>query len=252
MTDVTRTGATSIAPTSITPVSPASTAISPLRQRMIDDMTLRHFGEKTQRDYIRVVRNLTIFLDRSPDTATAEDLRRFQLHLTERRVRPGTINAMVTALRFFFGVTLDRPDATKGLSFVHEPRKLPLVLSPEEVARFLEAAPGVNYKAAFGVAYGAGLRVSEVASLKVSDIDSKRMMLRVDQGKSLPPRRRGAAKIATRCSRRCCLICCATGGGSHARPPGYSRAATRCSRCRHDSSPAPAMRRRSWRISKSA
>jgi site-specific recombinase XerD len=183
MTDVTRTGATSITPTSINLVSPSPTTISPLRQRMIDDMTLRHFGEKTQHDYIRVVRNLTIFLDRSPDTATAEDLRQFQLHLTERRVRPGTINAMVTALRFFFGVTLDRPDATKGLSFVHEPRKLPLVLSPEEVARFLEAAPGVKYKAAFGVAYGAGLRVSEVASLKVSDIDSKRMMLRVDQGK---------------------------------------------------------------------
>jgi integrase/recombinase XerD len=141
MTDVTRTGATPITSTSITPASPTPTAISPLRQRMIDDMTLRHFGEKTQHDYIRVVRNLTIFLDRSPDTATAEDLRQFQLHLTERRVRPGTINAMVTALRFFFGVTLDRPDATKGLSFVHEPRQLPLVLSPEEVARFLEAAP---------------------------------------------------------------------------------------------------------------
>ena len=123
MTDVTRTGATPITSTSITPASPTPTAISPLRQRMIDDMTLRHFGEKTQHDYIRVVRNLTIFLDRSPDTATAEDLRQFQLHLTERRVRPGTINAMVTALRFFFGVTLDRPDATKGLSFVHEPRR---------------------------------------------------------------------------------------------------------------------------------
>jgi site-specific recombinase XerD len=110
-------------------------------------------------------------------------LRRFQLHLTERRVRPGTINATVTALRFFFGVTLDRPDATKQLSFVHEPRRLPLVLSPEEVARFLAAAPGVKYKAAFSAAYGAGLRVSEVAALKVSDIDSKRMMLRVEQGK---------------------------------------------------------------------
>jgi site-specific recombinase XerD len=150
---------------------------------MIDDMRLRHFGEKTQHDYVRVVRNLTIFLDRSPDTATAEDLRRFQLHLTERRVRPGTINATVMALRFFFGVTLDRPDATKQLSFVHEPRRLPLVLSPQEVARFLAAAPGVKYKAAFSAAYGAGLRVSEVAALKVSDIDSKRMMLRVEQGK---------------------------------------------------------------------
>jgi integrase/recombinase XerD len=157
--------------------------ISPLRQRMIEDMSLRHFGEKTQKDYIRAVKNLTIFLGRSPDTARAEDLRLFQLHLTESRVRPPSINFTVTALRFFFTVTLDRADAIKHLTFVAEPRKIPLVLSPEEVARFLEAAPGVKYKAAFSVAYGAGLRVSEVAALKVSDIDSERMMLRVEQGK---------------------------------------------------------------------
>jgi site-specific recombinase XerD len=157
--------------------------ISPLRRRMIEDMSLRHFGEKTQKDYIRAVKNLTIFLGRSPDTATAEDLRRFQLHLTESRVRPPTINFTVTVLRFFFTVTLDRADAIKHLTFVAEPRKIPIVLSPEEVVRFLEAAPGVKYKAAFSVAYGAGLRVSEVAALKVSDIDSKRMMLRVEQGK---------------------------------------------------------------------
>jgi site-specific recombinase XerD len=150
---------------------------------MIEDMSLRHFGEKTQKDYIRAVKNLTIFLGRSPDTATAEDLRLFQLHLTESHVRPPTINFTVTALRFLFTVTLDRADAIKHLTFVAEPRKMPVVLSPEEVARFLEAAPGVKYKAAFSVAYGAGLRVSEVAALKVCDIDSKRMMLRVDQGK---------------------------------------------------------------------
>jgi integrase/recombinase XerD len=157
--------------------------ISPLRRRMIEDMSLRHFAEKTQKDYIRAVKTLTIFLGRSPDTATAEDLRLFQLHLTESRVRPPTINCTVTALRFFFTVTLDRADAIKHLTFVAEPRKIPVVLSPEEVARFLEAAPGVKYKAAFSVAYGAGLRVSEVASLKVHDIDSDRMMLRVEQGK---------------------------------------------------------------------
>jgi integrase/recombinase XerD len=157
--------------------------ISPLRRRMIEDMSLRHFAEKTQKDYIRAVKTLTIFLGRSPDTATAEDLRLFQLHLTESRVRPPTINFTVTALRFFFTVTLDRADAIKHLTFVAEPRKIPVVLSPEEVARFLEATPGVKYKAAFSVAYGAGLRVSEVASLKVHDIDSERMMLRVEQGK---------------------------------------------------------------------
>ena len=157
--------------------------ISPLRRRMIEDMTVRKFALKTQNDYIRVVKNFTIFLGRSPDTASNEDLRLFQLHLSENRVGSPTINATISVLRFFFTVTLDRADAIKHLTFVPEPRKIPVVLSPEEVARFLEAAPGVKYKAAFSVAYGAGLRISEVAALKVSDIDSKRMMLRVDQGK---------------------------------------------------------------------
>jgi integrase/recombinase XerD len=157
--------------------------MSPLRRRMIEDMTVRNFAPKTQNDYIRAVTNLTRFLGRSPDTATAEDLRRFQLHLTGNRVGAPTINFTVTVLRFFFTVTLDRTDAIKPLTFVPEPRKIPIVLSPEEVVRLLEAAPGVKYKAAFSVAYGAGLRVSEVAALKVSDIDSERMMLRIEQGK---------------------------------------------------------------------
>ena len=158
-------------------------AISPLRRRMIEDMTVRNFASETQRNYIRAVKNLGIFLGRSPDTATPEDLRLFQLHLTETSVRPPTINHTVTALRFFFHVTVDRADVTKPLTFVAEPRKIPVVLSPEEVARVLEAAPGPKYKAALSAAYGAGLRVSEVVSLKVSDIDSKRMMLRIEQGK---------------------------------------------------------------------
>src|SRR3954462_13645112 len=159
------------------------TAISPLRRRMIEDMTVRNFVEKTRNDYIRHVKNLAAFLGRSPDTATAEDLRLYQLHLTEGGIRPPTINAAVSALRFFFSVTLDRPDVTRLLTFVAEPRKIPVVLSPEEVARFLEAAPGPKYKAALSAAYGAGLRVSEVVALKVSDIDSERMLLRIEQGK---------------------------------------------------------------------
>jgi integrase/recombinase XerD len=145
------------------------TAISPLRRRMIEDMTVRNFLEKTQKDYIRHVKNLTAFLGRAPDTATAEDLRRFQLHLTKTGVRPPTINGTVTALRFFFGVTVNRAEVTKPLTFVAEPRKIPVILSPEEVARFLEAAPGPKYKAALSAAYGAGLRVSEVVALKVSE-----------------------------------------------------------------------------------
>ena len=158
-------------------------AVSPLRRRMIEDMTVRNFVEKTQHDYNRSIKNLTKFLGRSPDTATPEDLRRYQLHLIGTGLRPPTINGTVTALRFFFTVTVDRPDVTKPLTFVAEPRKIPVVLDPEEVVRFLEAAPGLKYKAAFAAAYGAGLRVSEVASLKVSDIDSRRMLLLIEQGK---------------------------------------------------------------------
>ena len=157
--------------------------ISPLRQRMIDDMTARRFSEDTRRDYVRNVRNFAAFFGRSPDTATKEDLRRFQLHMAQQQISASTINAAVAALRFFFNVTLERPDLVRPLRTVTEPRKAPIVLSPEEVARLLEAAPSLKYKAALSVAYGAGLRVSEVANLKVSDIDSERMMLRVEQGK---------------------------------------------------------------------
>jgi integrase/recombinase XerD len=157
--------------------------ITPLRRRMIEDMSVRHLAPKTQHDYVRAVIKLARFIGRSPDTATNEDLRRFQLSLTENRAGVPIINSTVSALRFFFNVTVDRPDASRHLTVVHQPRKLPVVLSPEEVARFLEAAPGIKYKAALSVAYGAGLRVSEVVSLKVSDIDSKRMMLRVERGK---------------------------------------------------------------------
>jgi integrase/recombinase XerD len=130
--------------------------ISPLRQRMIEDMTVRHFKEKVQKDYIRNVKNFTVFLGRSPDTATSEDLRLFQLDMTRNQVSAASVNCAIVALRFFFKVTLERADVVQRLTFVREPRKAPIVLSPEEVARLLEAAPGVKYKAALGVAYGAG------------------------------------------------------------------------------------------------
>ena len=158
-------------------------AVSPLRQRMLQDMAVRGLREHTQHDYIRFVRNFASFLGRPPDTATAEDIRRFQVHQAESGVQPPTINSSVSALRFFFTVTLDRPDLSRRLVLVRHPRKLPDVLSVEEVGRLLEAAPGLKYKAALGTAYGAGLRVSEVAALKVDDIDSTRMLIRVEQGK---------------------------------------------------------------------
>jgi len=164
--------------------------ISPLRQRMLEDMAMRGLREETQRDYVRFVRSFAAFLRRSPDTATAEDVRRFQVQQTESGMQPPSINSSVSALRFFFTVTLDRPDLSRRLVLVRYPRKLPNVLSVEEVGRLLEAAPGPKYKAALGVAYGAGLRVSEVAALNVCDIDSTRMLIplrrlrrQVEQGK---------------------------------------------------------------------
>ena len=157
--------------------------LSPLRQRMIEDMQLRKLGPKTQSAYLRAVKKLTRFLARSPDTADAEDLRRFQLHLASSGTSHVTINATLTGLRFFFEMTLDRPEVMKRTRQVHPQRKLPVVLSVEEVARLLAHAPGLKYQAALSVAYGAGLRAGEVVAIKVSDIESERMVIRVEQGK---------------------------------------------------------------------
>jgi site-specific recombinase XerD len=158
-------------------------AMSPLRRRMIEDMTIRKLAPKTQEGYVRTVKNFAAFVGRSPETASLEDVRRFQLHLAENGAQAPILNHTVSALRFFFRVTLGRHDIVARTTFIREPRKLPVVLSPEEVAQLLNAALGLKYKAALSVAYGAGLRAAEVVSLKVSDIDSKRMVIRVEQGK---------------------------------------------------------------------
>jgi integrase/recombinase XerD len=159
------------------------TPISPLRRRMIEDMTVRKFAARTQEGYIRAVIGFSTFLGASPATASAEDLRRYRLHLVARGVGAPTINRSLTALRFLFLVTLRKPAIVLDMPFVREPRRLPVVLSPQEVARLLDAAPGLKYKAALSIAYGAGLRASEVISLKIADIDSDRMVIRVEQGK---------------------------------------------------------------------
>src|SRR3954447_8214383 len=193
--------------------------VSPLRIRMIEDMTVRGFTEKTRQDYLRHVQAFAAFIGRSPVTATPDDIRGFQLHQRQSGMQPPSINTAVSALRFLFTVTLDRPDLARRLTVVRQPRRLPSVLSVEEVALLLQAAPGPKYKAAFATAYGAGLRVSEVVALKVVDIDSERMLLRVERGKgrkSLPSRKRG---IVTRCCRRSCSSCCAPGGGRAAAQP---------------------------------
>src|SRR6202163_3468708 len=163
--------------------TPSPRPVSALRARMIEDMMVRGFTEETHRNYIREVRAFAAFIRRPPDTATAEDLRRFQLHQTQSGMQPPSVNSAVSALRFFFTVTLDRPDLARRLTVVRQPRRLPAVLSVEEVALLLQAAPGPKYMAALATAYGAGLRVSEVVALKVGDVDSERMLLRVERGK---------------------------------------------------------------------
>src|SRR5215831_9522222 len=164
-------------------MNPSTEVVSPLRQRMIEDMRLRKLNGKTQIAYVRAVRRLAGFLRRSPDTATGEDLRRFQLHMVDQGTSSMTINATISGLRFFFEITLERGELMAMMSPVREPRKLPVVLSREEVARLIAAARNPKHRAALSVAYGAGLRASEVIALKVGDVDSKRMTLRVEQGK---------------------------------------------------------------------
>src|SRR5512144_827965 len=199
-----------------------SPRISPLRRRMIEDMTVRQFVEKTQGDYIRHVRTFTAFLGRSPDTATADDLRRFQLHQAETGVRPPTINSAVAALRFFFTVILDRPELARGLVFVREPRKIPAVLSPEEIARLLEVAPGPKYRAALSAAYGAGCgsprsRTSQWRTSTPSGCCSGSSRARV-------------GKIASPCCRSGCWSCSATGIASPGRRCGCFPGGIRCCR----------------------
>lgn len=157
--------------------------ISPLRQRMTDDMRMRKLGEKTQYHYLRAVRQFAKYLGRSPDTATVEDLRNYQLHLVDHGTSPASLNSAISGLKFFCNVTLDRPELMAKMQPVHLPRKLPEIMSPEEVKRLIAAAGNLKHQTALALAYATGLRVNEVVHLKVGDIDSQRMTLRVEQGK---------------------------------------------------------------------
>ena len=158
-------------------------SISPLRQRMIEDMRMRKLCDKTQSHYLRAVRQFAKYLRRSPDTATIEDFRNYQLHLVDHGISPVSLNAAITGLKFFCEVTLDRAELMAKMQPVRLPRTLPVVLSREEVARLLAAAGNLKHQTALSVAYGAGLRAGEVIALKVGDIDSQRMTLRVECGK---------------------------------------------------------------------
>ena len=156
-----------------------------LRQRFLEDMRIKGLQPKTQTMYLRAMRDFTRFLGHSPDTATPEELRAFQLDMKERSVGAPTFNNRLTVLSFFFATTCPRPEMKRHMRYQRAAKKIPVVLSAEEVTRILEAAPGpgLRYRAAFSVAYGGGLRASEVTHLKVGDIDSDRMLIRVDQGK---------------------------------------------------------------------
>ena len=170
-----------------------TTALVPaisLRERLIDDMNVRRLSLATQRNYVRDVARFAGWLGRPPDQATDEDLRRYQIEQSETGLGAPAMNAAVSALRFFYCRTLDRPDLTRKLHRVKHARALPTVLSRDEVTRMLDATTSLKHQAILSVAYGAGLRASEVTKLRVRDIDSERMLLRVECGKG--GRRRNA------------------------------------------------------------
>jgi site-specific recombinase XerD len=157
--------------------------VSPMRRHMLEDLRMRKFAPRTQAAYLRAVRQFARYLGRSPDTATVENLRDYQLHLVDHGVSPISLNAAISGLKFFFEVTLGKPELMARMQPVRVPRTLPVVLSPEEVRRLIAAAGNLKHQTALSVAYGAGLRASEVVALKVGDIDSQRMTLRIEQGK---------------------------------------------------------------------
>ena len=159
------------------------TEISPLRRRMVEDMTVRNLSPATQRSYLYAVAKFSRFFGKSPERLELEDVRTYQVHLASQGIAWATLNQTVAALRFFYGVTLGRPEIPERIAYAREPRRLPVVLSADEVVRFLEAVPSLKSRTALTTAYAAGLRVSEVVALKVADIDSGRMLIRVEQGK---------------------------------------------------------------------
>src|ERR1700686_612790 len=157
--------------------------ISPLRQRMIEDMNGRKLGKHTQRGHISSCKRFTAFLKRSPDTATAEDLRRFQLHLSETGASICNRNRIMTGLRFLFRVTLRRLDLAAEIYHIREPEKIPLVMSPDETRRLLAVATSLKARVALSLCYGCGLRAGEVVRLKVKHIDSAQKIIRIEQSK---------------------------------------------------------------------
>jgi integrase/recombinase XerD len=153
--------------------------MSPLRRRMIEDMTIRNLSPATQQSYVHAVSKFSRYFGRSPDRLGLEDVRAYQVIWLRR----ASLNQAVCALRFFYGVTLSEPTIPERIAYAREPRKLPVVLSADEVVRFLESVSSLKARVALTTAYAAGLRVSEVAALKIRDIDNQRMVMRIEHGK---------------------------------------------------------------------
>lgn len=166
-----------------------------LRQRMIEDMTLRGISPGTQKLYLRAVRACCAHLGVRPSELTGERARSYLLHLQSDGPGYATVNGHSTALRFFLRVTLGHRDEVERVPVLRRAKHLPAILTPEEVARIIACAPGLKYQTALSVTYGAGLRASETASLKVSGIDSRAMTLCIEQGKG---RRDRVAKLSPR------------------------------------------------------
>ena len=162
--------------------------VSPLRRRMIEDMTVRNLSPATQRSYLHAVAKFSRYFSRSPDRLDIEDVRAFQVFLVSQKISWPALNQTVCALRFFYGVTLNRPEIPERIAYAREPRKLPVILSADEVVRFLVAVPSLKTRTALTTAYAAGLRASEAVSLKVADIDSSRMLIQVRHGKGAKDR----------------------------------------------------------------
>lgn len=157
--------------------------MSPLRRRMIDDMTIRNLSPATQRSYLHAVTKFSRHFGRSPEHLDLEDVRAFQVHLVATGISWPALNQTVCALRFFYGVTLGDAEIPERIPYAREPRKLPVVLSADEVVRFLEAVPSLKTRAALTTAYAAGLRASEAVGIKIADVDAGRMVIRVEHGK---------------------------------------------------------------------
>jgi site-specific recombinase XerD len=211
--------------------------ISPLRRRMLEDMTVRNLSPATQRSYVYAVTKFSRYFGRSPDRLGLEEVRAFQVHLVANGISWPALNQTVCALRFFYGVTLGHGEIPERIPYAREPRKLPVVLSTDEVVRFLEAVPSLKIRAALTTAYAAGLRAAEAVGLKVSDVDSGRMVIRVEHGK-------GGKDRYVMARRNCSASCAPIGvspGRSNGSFPGARRPSRSTSRCctRPADRPAP-------------